>query len=66
MTEFTADYTGRLRSDGNGGVVGWIVDRLGARVVLTGVRDPHGGGYLLSGEVQIPEFLKQPAIDMEE
>ena len=59
-TEPMPDYTGRLRSDGQGGVVGWIVDRLGARVALVGVRDTAGGGYLLSGTVEIPEFLRQP------
>lgn len=54
----TADYTGRLRSDGKGGVEGWMTDRLGARIHFVGVRDTAGGGYLLTGTVVLPEYLK--------
>jgi hypothetical protein len=55
------DYTGRIRAAGKDKIRGWMVDRLGCRIVIEGVRDTAGGGYLLTGTVDIPGWLAQPA-----
>ena len=62
----TPDYTGRLLPGPHETITGWLVDRLGCRILFTGQRDHAGGGYLLkSTAVEIPDYLRVAAIDVE-
>jgi hypothetical protein len=69
MTDAPHAYTGKLyRGTEPDTVRGWIVDQLGARIELSGVRDPRpgsmgGGGYLLVGRVTLPAHLEVEGMD---
>lgn len=60
------DYTGEIRRANEDGsqIEGFLIDRLGARIVITGHKDPRRGhGYFVLGRVELPEHLKQPVDD---
>jgi hypothetical protein len=67
MTDAPPDaaYTGALRRGIEPGTVrGFLVDRLGTRIEITGTKDPRPGhGYLLIGTVRLPAHLEVEGLD---
>ncbi|HEY2616452.1 MAG TPA: hypothetical protein VGI78_03865 [Acetobacteraceae bacterium] len=64
MTDAPHAYTGKLyRGSDEGTVRGFLVDTMGTRLELSGVRDPRGGGYLLVGRVVLPAHLEVDGLD---
>lgn len=62
----THSYTGHLRRGVEADTIeGELTDTWGWKIHIRGVRDP-AGGYRLTGEVrEVPDSLRQPAIDGE-
>jgi hypothetical protein len=64
MTDAPHAYTGKLHKGEQPDTVrGWLVDAMGTRLELSGVRDPRGGGYLLVGRVVLPAHLAVEGMD---
>jgi len=56
-------WTGRIDRCVDGSLLGRIVDVNGWEIILTGVRDPEQGGYVLTGRVGEMGTLRQPFDD---
>jgi len=64
MSDEAPEWTGRIDRCPDGTLLGKITDCFGFELILTGVRDPDEGGYVLTARAgEVPTGYRVAAID---